>query len=386
MYLIITRLFNKRPYLTTVLVVFILFWVIYGMRVIYDIEIRELAFMNYSKYYVYSWAFGCSFIPALAVFFNADLINVRRLSRNLLLILIVANICITSGLLYFSPYSLLGILESRSDLLIEIGGKQINLINSISISFYGELLLLSSIVFLITYFKVISKKFIVLICVAYPVGIFNLLAGASRGSMLSFIFLLLVIVTFSVVFGLQRLLQKGNLAVSLIRSFVFFTSILILLLFFLIYSIQKSNFTILRRMKELSQLQLTGINYDRIYMWKSAWQQFKEHPMMGDSFVNRVGQTYSHNIILESLMATGLLGTIPFLFYLAMPFYLFYRLTRRRKKHLLIIFILFIAAFLLSMTSGGLFTVPEFWILSMLVIGLCSIPKNSNLTHNQLTT
>jgi O-antigen ligase len=134
------------------------------------------------------------------------------------------------------------------------------------------------------------------------------------------------------------------------------------------------------RMSALLELPVNGKNYDRIYMWESAWQQFKSSPVLGDRFINNIDKTYSHNIILDSLMSTGLLGTIPFLFYLAMPFLMFYKLNKTRKRQLLIVFILFLATFMLSMTSGGLFTVSEFWILSALIIGLCSSPKTLKLT------
>jgi hypothetical protein len=47
---------------------------------------------------------------------------------------------------------------------------------------------------------------------------------------------------------------------------------------------------------------------ERIAMAVGAWTQFTEHPLLGSSFVEMRFYTYPHNIVLESLMATGIVG------------------------------------------------------------------------------
>lgn len=47
---------------------------------------------------------------------------------------------------------------------------------------------------------------------------------------------------------------------------------------------------------------------DRIAMVGGAWTQFTEHPLLGASFVELRFHTYPHNIVVESLMATGTVG------------------------------------------------------------------------------
>jgi O-antigen ligase len=47
---------------------------------------------------------------------------------------------------------------------------------------------------------------------------------------------------------------------------------------------------------------------ERIAMAVGAWTQFTEHPLLGSSFVELRFYTYPHNIVLESLMATGVVG------------------------------------------------------------------------------
>ncbi len=382
LYLILKKIFTPKKLSAPIgLIAFILFWLIYSIRLFYDLEIRGLAFMSYSKYYVYSWAFGCTFLPALAVLLNANKIVISRFTKYLFLILLAGNLFIAASLMNVTPKIFSGILSSRIQLYeVRIGSTWNYLLNSISISYYGELLCLIAVVFLIVYYKVISLKFILLVFFASILGVFNLLAGASRGPMIFFIFILLLIIVNAGALGFKKLIRRRYFGLTIISLIFIIVSVIIGTTVIVRHKLNISNIMIQNRMSALLELPVNGKNYDRIYMWESAWQQFKSSPVLGDRFINNIDKTYSHNIILDSLMSTGLLGTIPFLFYLAMPFLMFYKLNKTRKRQLLIVFILFLATFMLSMTSGGLFTVSEFWILSALIIGLCSSPKTLKLT------
>ena len=45
---------------------------------------------------------------------------------------------------------------------------------------------------------------------------------------------------------------------------------------------------------------------------RDAWQQFIDHPVLGSSLDERVSGYYPHNVIIESFMATGILGGMAF--------------------------------------------------------------------------
>lgn len=47
---------------------------------------------------------------------------------------------------------------------------------------------------------------------------------------------------------------------------------------------------------------------DRALMLVGAWQQFTEHPFLGSAFVERRFMENPHNIVAESMMATGVVG------------------------------------------------------------------------------
>jgi len=47
---------------------------------------------------------------------------------------------------------------------------------------------------------------------------------------------------------------------------------------------------------------------ERMLLFRGAWQQFSEQPWLGHSYVELGLMTYPHNLVLETMMATGVLG------------------------------------------------------------------------------
>jgi hypothetical protein len=47
---------------------------------------------------------------------------------------------------------------------------------------------------------------------------------------------------------------------------------------------------------------------ERLGLWAGAWEQFIEHPILGSGLEEKTFRFYPHNMVLESLMATGVLG------------------------------------------------------------------------------
>ena len=49
---------------------------------------------------------------------------------------------------------------------------------------------------------------------------------------------------------------------------------------------------------------------ERMLLFRGAWQQFSEQPWFGHSYVELGLMTYPHNLVLETMMATGVLGLV----------------------------------------------------------------------------
>ena len=391
---------------------FILFWILYGIRIINDLEFKGLDFGKvyvynesikqwhwegmYHKYYVYSWAFGCSLIPALSILLNAYRINIKRLTSYLLYFLYFSNLFLAIYILYSAKNNLENIFSIRNSILLNKNDSGFNtdLINSITISYYGEILALS----ILTYslfnqnrFSIISK---LLLIIGFLLGFFNLLAGASRGPVIEcFIFSIIEvgisILAFVFINHKSFFLKSSERFISDLHKYqgssVLFkqslTKILLLCFSLIIlfttcyfvsrnFSLKTENFALIKRLKVLDVEKINNTTDYRIKMWKSALHQFKVNPVFGDSFINNEGNFYSHNIFLDALMSVGIVGSILFLIYILSPFYYFIRLPGEKKRLISILFVVFLAALGLSMTSGGLFTVTEVWILSAALIGI----------------
>ncbi len=228
---------------------------------------------------------------------------------------------------------------------------------------------------------------------AFLLGIFNLIAGASRGPLISFILLVTVVVLISILSTLFRFVYFLNLKIRARDTEVLINApfqfrfkpvihkmMMILLGLLLIFTlvnyvkertkIDLDHLGISSRLKSLFEFDNDGTSMIRVDLWKSAIHQFKTNPICGDSFINNFDNFYTHNLIIDVLMSVGIAGSIPFFIYLLAPFYYFSRLSTEKKRAISVLFVLFLAALMLYMTSGGLFTAAEFWILSAAVIGI----------------
>jgi len=199
-YLVLWWLFQLNPFtkrnwsgagINKLLIVFFLFWVIYSIRLVYDLEYKGLQLTGYHKYYVYSWAFGCSLIPAMAALVNAKNINIKRLTHNLLFFILLSNLCIAAYLIHFYKGGIQEIFTQRVQIMLpgdvqeakllpdELKKVTVELINGITLSFYGGLLAIATISYFLFYQRKLSIWNTILLTAAFLLGIFNMMAGAS---------------------------------------------------------------------------------------------------------------------------------------------------------------------------------------------------------------
>jgi len=99
---------------------------------------------------------------------------------------------------------------------------------------------------------------------------------------------------------------------------------------------------------------------NRYDLMKNAWQQFLEHTILGSSLLERTWLTYPHNTVVESFMATGLMGGIPFCVVVVAGLIKAFRLFLKRPQSSWIP-LLFLQAFIGSSFSGCLYYDPFFW-------------------------
>ena len=104
----------------------------------------------------------------------------------------------------------------------------------------------------------------------------------------------------------------------------------------------------------------------RFDLWQGAWEDFVENPLTGRAFDGRYG-TYPHNLLLESFMATGIVGGLSFLWILLNGVQAAWQLIRHSTEHAWLGF-LFFQMTVYAMFSGALWSHFGFWYILAAVL------------------
>lgn len=345
----------------------LLFLLIYSLRLIIDVSMRNIEMTGYSESYIYSYFFGATVLPSIALIFarkNLDIDSINKISGYFI---ITANLFLflyffqhgTQGLLHQLSYRSQAVLES------EIGLNKA-FINPISVGFFGALLnafILSNLITIkkLPFFKrIIYYGFLVL-------GTVNILLGASRGPMLYFALILVFILGYY--FKNEYITVRRKLQLVLL-SFV----VVSILIFYLIRLFKHNEIFILDRMISFIENLLNGEKEYRNYAYISAINDFIKSPIWGNQFVGTFDNFYPHNIILEILMSLGLLGITIFLIIVHQLYRSgVYIWNNKSDPRLFVTFSLGLMNLLLSLTSGSIFTAPQFWIFIILLVSIPSL-------------
>ena len=108
---------------------------------------------------------------------------------------------------------------------------------------------------------------------------------------------------------------------------------------------------------------------DRQTAYTGAWQQFLDSPIVGDALEEKVTRFYPHNVILESLMATGVVGGVPFLVMFTLGIGCAYRLLKWRAINGWVALI-FIQYFTAAQFSGAIYSSTIMWTFLAATIAL----------------
>ncbi len=327
----------------------IFFWIFYSVRLVYDISIRGLEYDGGDALFVYSIAFGNQLLPLIAI----GLVGRHIVSDNLIKYLYIAFVlsCMSAFALviFFAGFSV-SAFSNRSGL----GALGIQVIK---MSFDGQVLVIMSVYMLVFYENLSRWKKLLLIGTSF-IGVLGLLAGASRspffGTLLG---LLLIAIAYVSANGFKIASLFKTVAFSLGTVFVF-----ALIYIEFLADLKIDTFV---RVIHFIEFRSEGGMEIRDFEYQSAWNQFLRSPIIGDAYIEEFTNFYPHNIFLELLMATGVIGTS----FILMPIGRIFLKSRawfasfRKNKSEVLLLIVFLLILFLSLFSGGLFANPIFWIL-----------------------
>lgn len=328
----------RRRYGGAIWYPFLIFWMLYIVRLMHDtVYPPERLARPIGEFYLY--AIGTCLLPSLAFFNRMDELTVRRA---LLATLIVVGAGAVATVAF--NYQALGTEFGRS-----VGNEYLNPIT------VGHLAV--TLVVLCAYLLLqrppsvnVPKPLLWLgILLALPC----LALSASRGPVVALTVMLLLLCVHAYRRG-QKLLVIALVAVIAVASP------------FVIDAIAKLGSDLVER------LNYTLSHYEdeaRIGLVAAAWSQFLDHPIIGSAIVEKTSGNYPHNLVVESFMATGILGGLAFTMLLLAGVRAALRLILNTRVHAWL-GLLFVQLAVWTNLSGSLYTHFTFWYLLAAVIGV----------------
>jgi O-antigen ligase len=339
---------------------YFIFLSIYSVRLLFDISVRGIDFSSGNKFYVYAYFFGATLIPCIALTLSSQYINYKIFIRNAIIIVLLSNLFLLYYLLSKDNKTFLELMAGRAFIESDKNlGAVSSFVNPIIIGQTGAILVIFSTNMLVQRIKKSSKLLFIGLMI---VGFANVIISASRGPFLFMVFCIL----FSLIHYIYS--QRKNLKKFIYSILIFFIILTIFRTVILSFA-SKYDITLFQRFETLLESRKNAEKEERDYLFTSAVDQFISNPIIGDQYVLKDGNGYPHNIAIEVLMSTGIIGGFFFLITLLIVLYKIYKIWLIPYNST--IFILLNVAmfyFLCGMTSGSIFVNPEIWLSIALIL------------------
>lgn len=340
----------------------ILFWIIYGFRLVYDLQ-NGITFESYKNYTVYGFAFGNILLPIFAIILWGKNINIKNVSSKLFGLFLIINTGIIFAIYSKTSSFDFTLFTQRLSVDTDANNSDGSVLNPITISFCGSLLTITTLYFLL--FKEFKYKFLLLIPLL--LGIAVLFFGASRGPLFGCIFTIMLLI----ISKYNRSLKK--------KIFIIKTVSIIILLNILVpltigNFISNEEIVLVSRVNEFYDDRTTNETEERDILIQKALEDFYDSPIIGKQFVLTYNNFYPHNIFVEVLMATGLIGSLFFFGFFISLLKKCYFLFFSEDSEKLLIFLIFIPILIGTLFSGSLFMSTDIWAMGTFI--LCIKPDD----------
>jgi O-antigen ligase len=326
----------------------LLFWVILFLHFL-GIILYNGGFKGFHDAEFYLWATLVCFLPMLA---TVQISSLSQPDLDMSFKVMLATSFITCVLV-----SVNFVLVGGESLMIN-NRLQLPSLNPISVSYSGSILILLSIFF----FSQRKWSFfyrMAWVAVSLALGIVILLLSNSRGPVLSLCLVLLVWFFYS-----NKKMRKQNIfliSVALLAPTIsyYFSN-------FLRFDFEVSRFAVI----------YSDPSYRiRLQLLVSAYEAFAASPIVGSIQLVSEMEFHPHNILLDSLMRVGIIGTLFFLVPIVFGIYESIRMVKRKSANAWI-GLLYLHAFLMACISGSIHESYDFWVLLAAIISLSTTQRN----------
>jgi O-antigen ligase len=334
----------------------LIFWFLYSIRLICDLNIRGISFGGGDTLFVYSFAFGSTFLSIIASIFCFKKIPLIYIIEVFYRVILISGVSI----LFLVIYQNNGIDQSLFTKRLSITAKDEDLltINTLWIGFFGCCLGVASL-FRIAFMELKPHNLILTILLFF-IAVIELFLGAARSPFIAFILLSSIILLTNMFKVFKR---KGQNAARLL----ILVSFLIIAVYSVIKLSDQIDFAIIDRLINFNESRQLGDKEERDFEWQSAWNQFLDSPIIGDQFVTKYDQYYPHNVHLEVLMSLGLIGGLLYLMIYSIIVKNIVKAFRYFNKDQMFTTYIFLCSLFFTSTSGSLWTDATTWSLIVII-------------------
>ncbi|WP_277115426.1 O-antigen ligase family protein [Chryseobacterium sp.] len=215
--------------------------------------------------------------------------------------------------------------------------------------------------FLLLFCKKDYKSYFLFFCLF--LGLFNVIQSMARSPLIAI-----------AVSSFYMVLLRGN------KKYLLYAITLLLLFVGLIFLHEQYGDSLITSLNRMYNWLAKGDTSSREPLYRGALEIFNSNPFVGGRILFEDG-VHPHNIFLELLMATGILGLIIY-FIKFLPVFqnasIFFNINKSNIYYK-VIFALFLQYFTLVQTSCNLFNIPEFLYFSSIIIGISYTAKTKRI-------
>ncbi len=333
---------------------FPIFWGIYLLRLGIDTTTNTNSLSRDPMEY-WVWAIGACLIPAAALKASASSKDIQKSYHKITTITLIT--ALITALLSSTQYTI------ASGEALDIGRLSLPSLNPISLGHLGL-----SLMILCTWppknsgsnaspFRKISR------IAGVAIGGYLLMGSASRGPLVA------LLITACIFLLATRKLTIRQILLPSIASLVVAASINN-------YLEENTSIRVTARL-EASTEGVDDSVVGRQIAYAGALSQFLSNPITGDYIEERITKYYPHNIILESLMATGIIGGIPLLIILTHCTRASFRIIRS-DRNLAWVGLLYFQYLIGAQFTGALYNTTTLWALIGIIMSIQTHRQSKN--------